>query len=177
MRKMSSRSSTLTPFLPARIGCRESQVQYSLKPAGAIAQRSPAERESMSPASGTRSAAISPRKFVGNSKPRMRTPPFQDSKLLSESEILQEEVAARTKEHHHQNKQQLHQAQHARSCTRKQPPGWIGPVVSPNMPILTNLSQDPFERMGWPSNGFSGGSIAYWTPSNIRCGASWCLGR
>jgi hypothetical protein len=43
-----------------------------------------------------------------------------------------------------------------------QPQGWIGPSVYPNMPILTNLRQDPFERMGWPSNGFSNGSIAYW---------------
>ena len=30
------------------------------------------------------------------------------------------------------------------------------------MPILTNLRQDPFERMNWPSKGFAGGSIAYW---------------
>jgi arylsulfatase A-like enzyme len=43
-----------------------------------------------------------------------------------------------------------------------QPQGWIGPVVYPNMPILTNLRQDPFERMGWPDNGFANGSIAYW---------------
>jgi hypothetical protein len=50
----------------------------------------------------------------------MGTPPFQDSKLLTESQILQEEIAARTKEHDHRNKQQLHQAQHARSCTRRQ---------------------------------------------------------
>ena len=61
-----------------------------------------------------------PEKSVGNSKPRMRTPPFQDSKLLPESQILQKEIAARTKEHDHRNKQQLHQAQHARSCTRRQ---------------------------------------------------------
>src|ERR1700722_19613122 len=33
MRKISSRSSLLTHFLPARTRCRESQVQYSLKPA------------------------------------------------------------------------------------------------------------------------------------------------
>jgi hypothetical protein len=51
---------------------------------------------------------------------RMRTPPFQDSKLLAESEILQEEIAARTKEHDNRNRQQLHQAQHARSCTQRQ---------------------------------------------------------
>jgi arylsulfatase len=43
-----------------------------------------------------------------------------------------------------------------------QPEGWIGPKVIPNMPILTNLRQDPFERMNWPSKGFSDGSIAYW---------------
>ena len=43
-----------------------------------------------------------------------------------------------------------------------QPEGWIGPKVYPNMPILTNLRQDPFERMNWPAKGFSEGSIAYW---------------
>jgi arylsulfatase A-like enzyme len=43
-----------------------------------------------------------------------------------------------------------------------QPQGWIGPTVYPNMPKLTNLRQDPFERMNWPSNGFSGGSIGYY---------------
>lgn len=43
-----------------------------------------------------------------------------------------------------------------------QPEGWIGPKVYPNMPILTNLRQDPFERMNWPSKGFADGSIAYW---------------
>jgi arylsulfatase A-like enzyme len=42
-----------------------------------------------------------------------------------------------------------------------QPLGWAGPVVRPNMPILVNLRMDPYERMGWPNNGFSGGSIAY----------------
>jgi arylsulfatase A-like enzyme len=44
----------------------------------------------------------------------------------------------------------------------QQPQGWIGPVTHPNMPVLTNLRHDPFERMGWPANGFSEGSIAYW---------------
>jgi arylsulfatase len=43
-----------------------------------------------------------------------------------------------------------------------QPQGWIGPTVYPNMPKLTNLRQDPFERMNWPSAGFSNGSIAYY---------------
>ena len=43
-----------------------------------------------------------------------------------------------------------------------QPEGWIGPVVRPSMPRLTNLRQDPFERMNWPARGFAEGSIAYW---------------
>jgi hypothetical protein len=43
-----------------------------------------------------------------------------------------------------------------------QPEGWIGPVVRPAMPKLTNLRQDPFERMNWPARGFAEGSIAYW---------------
>jgi arylsulfatase A-like enzyme len=43
-----------------------------------------------------------------------------------------------------------------------QPEGWVGPVVHPNMPILTNLRHDPFERMNWPGHGFAEGSIAYW---------------
>ena len=30
------------------------------------------------------------------------------------------------------------------------------------MPRLTNLRHDPYERMGWPENGFAEGSIAYW---------------
>jgi arylsulfatase A-like enzyme len=43
-----------------------------------------------------------------------------------------------------------------------QPEGWIGPVVRPSMPKLTNLRQDPFERMNWPGHGFADGSVAYW---------------
>src|SRR5471032_1117750 len=43
-----------------------------------------------------------------------------------------------------------------------QPKGWIGTVEHPNMPKLTNLRHDPFERMNWPANGFNSGSIAYY---------------
>jgi arylsulfatase A-like enzyme len=43
-----------------------------------------------------------------------------------------------------------------------QPQGWVGPTVTPNMPKLTNLRHDPFERMNWPAKGFAEGSIAYW---------------
>jgi arylsulfatase A-like enzyme len=43
-----------------------------------------------------------------------------------------------------------------------QPDGWIGVTNKPNMPKLTNLRQDPFERMNWPARGFSSGSVAYY---------------
>src|SRR5271154_1850016 len=111
MRKMSSRSSTLTPFLPARIGWRESQVQYSLKPARCHRTTvSGWTRINVSRHRDQKPPQYHPEKSVRNSKARMRTPPFQDSKLLPESQILQEEIAAGTKEHDHRNRQQLHQA-------------------------------------------------------------------
>jgi len=44
----------------------------------------------------------------------------------------------------------------------EQPKGWVGPINQPNMPILTNLRHDPFERMNWPGDGFAKGSVAYW---------------
>jgi arylsulfatase A-like enzyme len=43
-----------------------------------------------------------------------------------------------------------------------QPDGWIGAVTRPSMPRMTNLRQDPFERMNWPGRGFAEGSVAYW---------------
>ena len=43
-----------------------------------------------------------------------------------------------------------------------QPKGWVGDIVQPNMPKLTNLRHDPFERMNWPDKGFAEGSVAYW---------------
>jgi arylsulfatase len=43
-----------------------------------------------------------------------------------------------------------------------QPRGWVGAVERPSIPTMTNLRQDPFERMNWPSRGFAEGSVAYW---------------
>lgn len=43
-----------------------------------------------------------------------------------------------------------------------QPEGWFGPLVRNNIPTLTNLRQDPFERMNWPRNFGENGSLAYW---------------
>ena len=43
-----------------------------------------------------------------------------------------------------------------------QPDGWVGGKTHPDMPILTNLRLDPFERTGWASNGAAKGSMRYW---------------
>lgn len=42
-----------------------------------------------------------------------------------------------------------------------QPGGWLGAKVALDMPILTNLRLDPFERMGWPENQSASGSLEY----------------
>jgi len=47
--------------------------------------------------------------------------PFQNSKLLTESQILQEEIAARTKESDNRNSQKPQEAQHQGSIARGQP--------------------------------------------------------
>ena len=43
-----------------------------------------------------------------------------------------------------------------------QPKGWIGEKTHPDMPILTNLRLDPFERTGWSGDGVAKGSAQYW---------------
>ena len=42
-----------------------------------------------------------------------------------------------------------------------QPNGWLGEKTHPDVPTITNLRLDPFERMGWPSNGTKEGSQQY----------------
>jgi arylsulfatase A-like enzyme len=44
----------------------------------------------------------------------------------------------------------------------EQPSGWVGEKTHPDMPILTNLRLDPFERTGWASDGAAKGSMQYW---------------
>jgi arylsulfatase A-like enzyme len=44
----------------------------------------------------------------------------------------------------------------------EQPQGWVGEKVHVDMPILTNLRLDPFERTGWASDGAAKGSMQYW---------------
>jgi len=43
-----------------------------------------------------------------------------------------------------------------------QPMGWVGDKTHPDMPILTNLRLDPFERTGWGGDGAAKGSMQYW---------------
>jgi arylsulfatase len=42
-----------------------------------------------------------------------------------------------------------------------QPQGWLGEKTRPDVPYITNLRLDPFERMGWPNNGTKDGAQQY----------------
>lgn len=43
----------------------------------------------------------------------------------------------------------------------QQPEGWVGDKTHVDMPILTNLRLDPYERTGWASDGAAKGSMQY----------------
>jgi arylsulfatase A-like enzyme len=42
-----------------------------------------------------------------------------------------------------------------------QPDGWLGEKTHPDVPYITNLRLDPFERTGWPGNGTKDGAQQY----------------
>jgi hypothetical protein len=42
-----------------------------------------------------------------------------------------------------------------------QPAGWLGEKTKPDVPYITNLRLDPFERTGWPGNGTEDGAQQY----------------
>jgi arylsulfatase A-like enzyme len=42
-----------------------------------------------------------------------------------------------------------------------QPAGWLGEKTHPDVPYITNLRLDPFERTGWPNNGTKEGAQQY----------------
>jgi arylsulfatase len=42
-----------------------------------------------------------------------------------------------------------------------QPQGWLGEKTHVDVPYITNLRLDPFERMGWPGNGSKEGAQQY----------------
>src|SRR6188768_3598974 len=42
-----------------------------------------------------------------------------------------------------------------------QPQGWLGEKTKPDVPYITNLRLDPFERTGWPNNGTKEGGQQY----------------
>src|ERR1700676_334945 len=42
-----------------------------------------------------------------------------------------------------------------------QPNGWLGDKTHPDVPYITNLRLDPFERTGWPGNGTKDGALQY----------------
>jgi hypothetical protein len=85
MRKMSSRSSTLTHFLPTRTRCREPgpiQLETGAVPSHNGLQLD--ENQSL-PSSEPEAPQYHPEKSVGDGKARMGMPLFQDGKLLPES--------------------------------------------------------------------------------------------
>jgi hypothetical protein len=53
-----------------------------------------------------------PEQFVRDSKPRLWVPPFQNSELLPESQIFQQQLAARVKESDSQNKEKHQETEH-----------------------------------------------------------------
>jgi arylsulfatase len=42
-----------------------------------------------------------------------------------------------------------------------QPHGWLGEKTKPDVPYITHLRLDPFERTGWPNNGTKDGAQQY----------------
>jgi arylsulfatase len=42
-----------------------------------------------------------------------------------------------------------------------QPGGWLGDKTRPDVPYITNLRLDPFERTGWPNSGTREGAQQY----------------
>jgi arylsulfatase len=42
-----------------------------------------------------------------------------------------------------------------------QPNGWLGDKTKPDVPYITNLRLDPFERTGFPDNGTKNGSLNF----------------
>ena len=50
--------------------------------------------------------------------------------------------------------------------------GWLGDKTKPDVPYLTNLRLDPFERTGWPDNGTKSGHSSTSTGSSTSSGAS-----
>src|SRR5258707_748950 len=42
-----------------------------------------------------------------------------------------------------------------------QPQGWLGEKTHPDVPYITNLRLDPFDRTGWPNNGTKEGAQQY----------------
>jgi hypothetical protein len=113
MRKMSSRNSLLTHLLPAPVRCREIHFQYNLNPVRC-------QRTTVSGRTRT-NAHFHPyqsrRNITQNNLSEIANRgcgclPFQNSELLPESQIFQEQLAARAKEPDSQNREKPQQTEH-----------------------------------------------------------------
>ncbi len=65
-----------------------------------------------------------PEQFVRSGKARLRMPLFQDGELLSQSQILQKQIAARSRRLKEQDKQELQRAEHMPFVAEKTPYRW-----------------------------------------------------
>ena len=103
MRRISSRNSRLTHFLPTWFRRRESHVQYDgLR-----------LNEDQCPLpSRPKPSKHHPEHFVGSGKLRLRVLLFQNGKLLPKGQVFQEEVAARTARLNDQIEQELQRTEH-----------------------------------------------------------------
>jgi hypothetical protein len=118
MRKMSSRSSMLTHFLPAGVRCRERHPQYNLNPA--LCQRATvsAGRKSAPASSQARNAATAPRTICLSHQLADVDVSASSDELLPQSQVLQEQIAPRTRTSGNKNK---NKSKHAGHTTRFTP--------------------------------------------------------
>jgi hypothetical protein len=72
-------------------------------------------------------------------------------------------LPARPKDRHTQPQSKSRLEIHAAAMTSKvsNENGWLGEKTKPDVPYITNLRLDPFERTGWPGNGTKDGAQQY----------------
>jgi len=113
MRKISTRNSLLTHFLPRRVRCRESHVQYSLNPARC--QRTTVSGWTRINAcfhSGQSRRKITQNNLSGAANLGLGVLPFQDAELLPQRQILHEQVTARENRSNEQDEQAPQHTRH-----------------------------------------------------------------
>jgi hypothetical protein len=110
MRNISSRNSVLTRLRPARLRCRESHVQLSLKPLRLPPNHGRRLDKNQCPLpAGPMPPQHHPEQLVAHRKSRMRMRSLENAELLPKSRVFQDQIAARAnqsrKEDNHEPQQ------------------------------------------------------------------------